>query len=192
MDPTVLGVLVVAMVVIDIVLVDHILQISHTSTTKITLNSDAKVRQILLNLLAEARAELVMYDDGDPGPESFYESEEFVNAIRVKLKNYPSFRVRCVLNYPSGETRFEQEFRNDAPRVIIAERTSAQSRVHYKIIDGRKAYVSCHRREATRRNRRIIDCSNGLPLWPLRKLGIRPFRLRQYFRDFEGHAVGIA
>ena len=192
MDPTVLGALVMVMVVTDIVLVDQILQISNTKTTKIKRNSNAEVRQILLKLLADARSELVMYDDGDPNPESIYESEEFVSAVRAKLRDNPSFRVRCVLNYPSGQTRFEQEFRSDATRVVIAKRASEPSRIHYKIIDERKAYVSSHHRGATARNRRMIDCSNALPLWPLRKLGIRSVKLRQFFRDFEGHAVGVA
>ena len=189
MDPTVLGTLVAVMVVTDIVLVDQILQISRTKTTKMRPNSNAEVRQILLKLLADARSELVMYDDGDPHPDSIYENAKFVDAVRAKLRENPSFRVRCVLNYPTGKTRFERAFQDQAPGVTIARRDSEPSRVHYKIVDQRKAYVSSHRRRASARNRRMIDCSDALPLWPLRKLGFRSVKLRQFFRDFEDHAV---
>ena len=162
------------------------IEVSRTVVTEMPPNSNEEVERLLLELLAEARYEIMMYDDGDPDVGSLYQSREFVDAVKKKIADNPAFRVLCVLNYLSGETLFEQEL-GQLSTVSIRRRASKPSRIHYKIIDGRKAYVSCHQRKHATRNRKMIDCSKALP-----RGGRRPLVLRRYLNDFENHAAVAA
>ena len=158
-------------------------EVSRTVRTELPPNDNAEAEHIFLDLLAEAKAELVIYDDGDAAEGSLYQSPEVVEALRGKLRANASFRVECVLN-ETGRTLFERELARE-DRVRIRRRGSDPSRVHYKIIDKRKAYVSCHEPGEVARNRAMIDCSNALS----RRRGRPPLALRRYFDDFERHAA---
>lgn len=159
-------------------------EVSRTYVVRMTPNSNEAAERIFLDLLREAKDEIVMYDDGDTNEESLYQSEAVVEAIKNKIQENSRFRVDCVLNDRNGATRFERELdRKSAVR--IRRRRDNPSRIHYKIIDGRKAYVSCHALGGTARNRTMIDCTNALS----RHRGVRPLALRRYFDDFERHAA---
>ena len=159
-------------------------ELSRTQVTEMDPNDDVEAVQVVLDLLDEAKTEIVIYDDGDTAKGSLYQSEEVVQAIKNKIKEFPAFKVRCVLNSRNGDTLFEGELISMVPNVSIDQRTSNPERVHYKIIDERKAYVTRHRRGGTERSRRMIDCTNALS-----RRGGRPLALRRYFDDFERHAA---
>lgn len=160
-------------------------EVSRTEVTEMLPNSNAEAIQIVLKLLDEANSELIMYDDGDTADDSLYQNEALIFAIKEKIRKNPDFQVLCVLNHCAGETRFEQAL-TALPNVSIRQRRiSQQSRVHYKIIDGRKAYVTCHELGQVDRNRKMIDCANAMS----RRKNTRPLALRRYFEDFEHHAA---
>lgn len=159
-------------------------EVSRTHVVRMASNSNEEAERIFLDLLREAKDEIVMYDDGDTNEESLYQSEAVVEAIKNKIQENSRFKVDCVLNDCKGVTRFEKEFARK-PTVHIRRRRDNPSRIHYKIIDGRKAYVSCHALGGTARNRTMIDCTNA----PSRHRGVRPLALRRYFEDFERHAA---
>ena len=146
-------------------------------------NSDEDAEAVVLRLIGEAESEIVMYDDGDASDGSLYQSSRVVQAIQDKIRERPDFVVRCVLNN-TDNTRFERELGGN-PNVSVRRRRGNPSRVHYKIIDGRKAYISCHQLGQTVRNRRVIDCTRSQS----RHHGRRPLALRRYFDDFERHAA---
>ena len=158
-------------------------EVSRTQVTDLPTNDNEEAEKAFLALLTEAEAEVVMYDDGDTNDGSLYMSQEVVQAIKDKLREQPAFRVECVLNKRTGVTRFETELAEER-NVRIRERRENPSRIHYKIIDGKKAYVSCHQSGNAARNRRIIDCTNALS----RHAGHRPLALQRYFNDFEKYA----
>ena len=157
-------------------------EVSRTVVSEMPPNNDVRAEQDFISLAREAENEIIIYDDGDGHEGSLYASQAVVDLLRAKLEN-PEFTLECVLNYPTGETRFERELRA-FPNARIRERRGNKSRVHYKIVDGRKAYVSCHERGEEARNRRMIDCTNAMSRHP----GQRPLALRRYFDDFESHA----
>lgn len=157
-------------------------ELSRVKVVKMRPNSDEVVVANFLQLLAEASVELVMYDDGDTSPESLYQDRRAVDALRDRLED-PDFAVDCVLNNRNGETLFERAL-GGLPNVRIRSRVSNPRRVHYKIIDRRKAYVSCHDVGQKTRGRKLIDCTDV----PLRR-GRTPIALRRYFNDFERHAA---
>ena len=159
-------------------------EVSRTRVTEMSPNNNEAAEQIFLELLDEAETEIVMYDAGDDDDGSLYQSQEVVQAIRDKLHENAEFKVDCVLNNRAGATLFETELAQE-PNVKIRERRDNPSRVHYKIIDGRKAHVSCHEPGKMVRNSRMIDCSNA----PSRRRDWRPLALRRYFDDFESCAA---
>ena len=57
-------------------------EVSRTVRTEMPPNDNAEAEQIFLDLLAEAKAELVIYDDGDAAEGSLYQSPEVVEAER--------------------------------------------------------------------------------------------------------------
>lgn len=160
-------------------------EVSRTRVIEMPPNSNEAAARIFLELLGEAKTELVMYDDGDPHEGSLYQSQEVVQAIKDKIRENPKFQVDCVLNTRTGATLFETELALEQQNVRIRERRANPSRVHYKIIDAQKAYVSCHQLGEMARNRRMIDCSSALS----RRHGRRPLALRRYFNDFECYAA---
>ena len=161
-------------------------EVSRTRVVRMAPNSNEEAEQSFLDLLREAQNEIVMYDDGDTDEKSLYQSETVVEAIKNKIQENSRFRVDCVLNDRRGATRFERELGGESA-VRIRRRRDDPSRIHYKIIDGRKAYVSCHAPGGTARNRTMIDCTNALSRH--RHRGVRPLALRRYFDDFERHAA---
>ena len=158
-------------------------ELSHVKVVKMTPHDDEVVVTDFLQLLAEASVEIVMYDDGDTSPESLYQDRRAVDALRDRLVEDPDFTIDCVLNDRNGETLFESALEG-LPNVRIRSRASNPRRVHYKIIDRRKAYVSCHDVGQKTRGRKLIDCTDV----PLTR-GRTPIALRRYFDDFERHAA---
>jgi len=82
------------------------------------------------------------------------------------------------------ETRFETEL-DGLEGVRIRRRTANPKREHYKIVDNRKAYVSCHDRGENVRGRKLIDCTNVQE----RRRRPHPLALQPYFADFEENAA---
>ena len=159
------------------------IEVSRTDVIEMPPNSDTSVERILLKLIRNAQREIVLYDDGDLGAGSLYQSEEIVSALQSKLQD-PNFRVDCVLNTKTGSTLFEQEL-EALKNVRIRSRRANPSTIHYKIFDGTVGYISRHRLGETTRNRKLIDCTRAQSRHP----GRRPLALRRYFDDFERYAA---
>ena len=158
-------------------------EVSRTVASSMPPNDNESAEQWFLDLLRQAKTEIVMYDDGDTSEGSLYQSETVVEAIRWKLAQNPEFRLSCVLNRCDGATLFEEKLTQHDQVVIRARRTNP-SRIHYKIIDNRLAYVSCHRPGHAARNRTVIDCTNAMS-----RRRKHPLALDRYFNDFEAHAA---
>jgi len=104
-------------------------------------NDDQSAVAHVVELLKEANEELEAFDDGDSFPGSTYNDEEFLHAVREKLKNNDRFRIRCFFNCDDPSLAFTKKFKGE-PRVEIYVRKdgSRPPDRHYKIIDGgRKA-----------------------------------------------------
>ena len=148
-------------------------------------NDDRIAKTTFLDLLNEGKEEMLLHDDGGPGtPASIYESEEVVDAIDTKLNATPAFEIKCLFS-DRATTLFKQRL-EEHPRVQISYRP--RSAVHYKIIDRRKAYVSCHRVNSPARNYKRIECPTGR-LARLFASSISEAALGPYLRDFEAHAA---
>lgn len=113
-----------------------------------------------IELLDEAQASMILYDDGNNADGSLYNDRRVIGAVRSKLRDYTDFTLQCLFNCNEG-VRFRKEFANE-PQVEIRTRndSGSESGVHYKIIDkGMKAYLSRHERGARERIFKIVDCT---------------------------------
>ncbi len=185
MDP--LNVLGVIVILATIPMLVATVKISRIVVEELPPNTDKDAIETCLELFREAQHEIIMYDDGDTGEKSLYQSEDVVSLLEEKLAD-PQFHVRCMLNQPTGETRVEEVLKAFPDNAEIIHRTKDHRRVHYKIVDGRKAYVSCHDLGARDRSRKIIDCTRAMPVFPS-IFKQRPVALRPYFADFDTHAA---
>ena len=147
--------------------------------TETTENSDEKAKSAFLDLLRAAKKEMIVYDDGDANPGSIYEDENIVKAVKQKIKDNPKFHMDCVFN-KDEETLFRRRLA-DVSGVQIRKRETNPKRIHYKIIDGRTAYVSVHEEGSAERLAKTIECK----LFPLTS---RAPELRHYFKDFDSYA----
>ena len=147
--------------------------------TETMANSDQRAKSVFLDLLQTAKREMIVYDDGDANPESLYQDKNIVEAVKKKIEDNPKFRMKCVFN-KDDTTSFRKELGN-TPEVQILNRRENPQRIHYKIIDGRTAYISVHEEGSRERLAKTIKCK----LFPLTS---RAPELRHYFKDFDSYA----
>ena len=122
-------------------------------------NDDFEAVNHSISILKGAKESIDIFDDGDYFPNSTYNSAEFIRAIKEKLVENPSFKVRCLFNICDPRLRFVQEFAGDH-RVDIYQRIDGQrpKDYHYKIADGGlKGAISEH--SLSDRKRRYRDFS---------------------------------
>ena len=110
-------------------------------------------------VLRRAEYELLVHDDGDDKTEgSLYDDENTVEAVRERLRMYPSLKIRCLLNFNTGVkmAALSDEFDNRFQVRYLHQRPTDD--VHFKIADGGKmAYLSSHPRGATERKGKLIE-----------------------------------
>ena len=135
----------------------------YAEVTPVKVHDDASVARNFIRLLDEARASMIVYDDGNMMQGSLYNDQSVIDAVRSKLRADPAFELRCLFNC-SDPSEFRTELAHERQVDIRTRRDAGRrSKIHYKIIDGgAKAYLSRHAREASKRRFRVVDCT-GVP-----------------------------
>ena len=123
-------------------------------------NDDNFACKVFSELLKDAQAEMMIYDDG--GKDSpIYDDENMVGEVKQRLQENVDLQLFCLFTYKE-QTAFWNAF-DEEPRVHMKKR-SARSDLHYKIIDGgRKGYLTVHRLNSSVRPFRRFDCSRVQP-----------------------------
>ena len=146
------------------------------------INDDNSVVSNFIELLDEARASMIVYDDGNDMDGAVYNDSRVIEAVRRKLRSNPDFELRCLFNC-NDDVKIRKEFA-DEPQVDIRTRIAVdrERKVHYKIIDGGiKAYLSRHELGSSQRRVKIVDCTNVSKRHRSRVAGII---LRKHTEDF--------
>lgn len=135
----------------------------YVEVTLVKVNDDASVARKFIQLLDEAKALMIVYDDGNNTSGSLYNDRSVIDAVRIKLRSAPEFKLQCLFNC-DDQVELRRELANEPQVDIRTRRDSGRgSKIHYKIIDGgEKAYLSRHEPGATKRRFRIVDCT-GVP-----------------------------
>ena len=137
--------------------------VGQLSTVKVTtgINDDDRAIAAFLELVQEAQETLEVLDDGNNMPESVYNQEAVVEALRRKLQHTSALEVTCYFN-DDEDLLFRREFEGN-PRVHIHAGiqpggTRAVDQAHFKITDGgRLAYLTRHKPGENRRAYRKLD-----------------------------------
>lgn len=148
--------------------------------TKVLHNNDSLAKEAFLALLSEAEREMLVYDDGNDDPKSIYNDPEVIDQIDETLHQRPDLELKCVFNV-QDRTKFTERF-GDHARVSIRARRINKRRVHYKIVDRRKAYISCHELGSRERTGKMIDLGDT-------KMIGRGLIFRPYVEDFRKYAA---
>ncbi len=149
-------------------------------SVRLVRNDDDIAKQAFLTLLAEAENEMVIYDDGNDDPGSLYNDAEVIALVVARLERTPELYLSCVFN-DDDDTAFKTTLR-DNNQVEARPRKSNPTREHYKIIDGRKGYISRHEHGSSDRDAKWIDAT---ALWPWLS---RWFVFRRYLDDHKRYA----
>ena len=126
-----------------------------------------------LTVLDRAEREFLVHDDGDDKTDgSLYDDENTVEAVRERLRMYPSLKIRCLLNFNAGVkmAALSEEFGGRFQVRYLHQRPVDD--VHFKIADGGEmAYLSSHPRGVTEREGQIIENMDGPAFVRRRRLG---------------------
>ena len=136
-------------------------QYLYVQSTEPAISDDDSVFRNFVGLLREARESMIVYDDGDNREDSLYNDPRVINAVHQKLRDTPTFELRCLFNCDEA-LQIRKELQSQ-PQVRIRTRGSSAPayEVHYKIIDGGdKAYLSRHSLGSGERKFKIVDCTN--------------------------------
>ena len=176
-------------------------EILYTLSVKINTvlgtNDDEAAKKGILDLLGQAKKDIVfygdgLYDDGDnESAKSIYADPVFCEAVGKILEAKQDLKLRCCFNY-AGTTEFLGLAERFSERVAIKTMGLAAKRpddeVHYKIIDGAKGYLSQHALGSTDRKFKIVDCTAVHPKGT-RRLVAQIF-LGKYMEDFDARFAG--
>lgn len=125
---------------------------------RIGKNDPQFVTDTFKELLADAKQNLLLCDDGNIMPGSLYEDKRVVKAISERLTENQDLEIFCIF-HSRDDTEFIRQFANN-PRVHMARGVLPRPAVHFKIIDdGKKGYLTAHDFESSDRNYRLYNCS---------------------------------
>lgn len=123
---------------------------------EVDMNDPGVAARAFTELLDDAAHTMWICDDGNDMPDSLYNMDHIVEAVKRKLNENENLRLLCLFSC-ADETKFSAAFA-DEPRVIMKTQQPRRS-VHFKIIDdAAKGYVSSHSYESTERRYRKYDC----------------------------------
>ncbi len=121
-------------------------------------NDDAQAIERFLDLVRTMKREIVIHDDGDRGP-TLYRDPKVIRALADRLKDGAQAKVLFNVDEPNGLKKLVREYGDQLQVYILPEDTDWRSDEHFKIIDqGRKAYLSRHLDDGTRKYR-LVDCT---------------------------------
>ncbi len=156
-------------------------------------NTDSQVATMFINLIGRAQHKLEVYDDGNKMPESIYENDDVIAALKEKLDANEQFKAIFFFN-DNDQLKLRKEFEKH-PRVSIYAGTKwwrrrPRTQVHYRIIDdGLLMYISEHRHGAEERRFEVHDASEvpatRRPALTRAKFGKLIDRTHAKFREFK-------
>ncbi len=168
-------------VVLAMGIVSVALKLASLVDVQVIKNDDNIAKKKFLLLLGEAERRMLVYDDGNDNPHSIYNQTDVIERIKEKLRTTPQLKLDCVFN-DDDETLFKKTFLNH-DQVSIRLRLRNPKRVHYKIIDGQKGYISRHEHDSVDRDGEWVDAS---AIWP--PLASRWLIFRRYYDDHHRYA----
>lgn len=111
-------------------------------------NDDEMVSRTFLKLVAETQKSLVIHDDGGNSPNSVYNNDDVIEALRQRIQDC-GIEVKCLFNEADEPIKLLDLAREFPSNVSIRylDEGRPEHDIHYKIVDnGKLMYLSRHDR----------------------------------------------
>ena len=151
-------------------------------------NDDDQAAEMMIDLINKTRHSLVIHDDGNDSPQSVYNNDRVIAALRQRIRQRPRIAVECLFNDRDDLKLRRLAETSHRPNIKIWYATGGrpENDLHYKIVDGGKlVHLSSHAHGASERGYVLRKAE---PWWAI------PTRRRisaEYRRHFE-HGVAHA
>ena len=151
-------------------------------------NTDAQAAEMMVELINKARRSLVIHDDGNNSPESVYNSDAVIDALRQRIEQRPRLSVECLFN-DCDDLKLRGLARGQGRNNIAiwyAKGSRPDNDLHYKIVDGGKfVHLSSHAHGASER-RYVLRKAEAWWAIPTRRRISAQYR--RHFRHGRAHA----
>ena len=149
------------------------------------VNDDAAAT-LLIFVLKAAKRTLVIHDDGNKHPETVYDNECVIDAVRRRLAENQELGIRCLFN-DRDDLELVRQMCAEYPdrfKVWYGDRLMRpDDDIHYKIADGGAVgHLSWHEHMQPEREFKLLDCSGAKPRTRKRAFG-------KYLDQFERHVT---
>ena len=137
------------------------------------VNDDDAAASMLILVLKAARKTLVIHDDGNKLPETVYDNERVIDAVRSQLDENQKLRIRCLFN-DRDDLELVRQLRAEYPdrfKVWYGNGLRPDGDIHYEIADGVVGHLSWHEHKQPEREFKLLDCSGAKPRTRKRAFG---------------------
>ena len=126
------------------------------------VNDDDTAAAMFICLVNEVENEMIIHDDGDNTEDSIYNNDKAIEAVRKRLGEQTDLTIKCFFN--ENENIKMVSLGEQFPgRFVVRHRQGERPDydIHYKIIDGRKGYLSVHDPGGRSRKYEMVDCTDS-------------------------------
>ena len=149
-------------------------------------NNDAQAAEMMVQLINKTRRTLVIHDDGNDSPQSVYNNDDVIRALRERIERRPHMTVECLFN--DRENLKLLALARDTQNIAIwyANGARPDNDLHYKIVDGGKlVHLSSHAHGASER-RYVLRKAE--PWWAIPTRRRISAQYRRHFNHGRAHA----
>ncbi len=122
-------------------------------------NDDEQAAKDMIKMLGASESELIIHDDGNGSSSSVYNNERVLEAMKKRLRECPSLRIRCLFN-DDAQLKILDLAKSEPGKVEIwhVKGPRPQHDIHYKVVDnGKMVHMSFHDHGATERKYMIRE-----------------------------------
>ena len=165
MDGTVLAiflyVLGVAVVIVCVIIVWRAQVFLSVGVTRGVNDNDTAVSMFIC-LVNKVENEMIIHDDGDNTKDSIYNNDKAIEAVRKRLQEHKDLTIKCFFN-EREDIKMVSLGEQFPGRFVVRYRQGERPDhdIHYKIIDGRKGYLSVHDPGGRSRKYEMVDCTDS-------------------------------
>lgn len=151
----------VAVVMVCVVIVWRAQAFLSVGVTRGVNDNDTAVSMFIC-LVNKVENEMIIHDDGDNTEDSIYNNDNAIEAVRKRLREHKDLTIKCFFN-EKEEIKMVSLGKQFPGRFVVRYRQGERPDydIHYKIIDGRKGYLSVHDPGGRSRKYEMVDCTDS-------------------------------
>ena len=152
-------------------------------------NTDEQAAEMMVELINKTRRSLVIHDDGNDSPQSVYNNDAVIDALRRRIRLRPRMAVKCLFNDRDDLKllRLAQTECRSNIAIWYATASRPDNDLHYKVVDGGKlVHLSSHAHGASERGYVLRKAERWWAISTRRRISAE---YRRHFKRGQAHAV---